>query len=67
MLVNMFNLSFFSPPFLYDEQVYYVYGFMLLVFVILIIVAVFVMIVGTYFLLNAENHNCNGFLSFQLP
>lgn len=37
-------------------QVYYVYGFMLLVFVILIIVTVCVTIVGTYFLLNAENY-----------
>lgn len=32
------------------------YGFMLLVFLILIIVTVCVTIVGTYFLLNAENY-----------
>ena len=38
-------------------QVYYVYGFMLLVFVILIIVTVCVTIVGSYFLLNAENYH----------
>lgn len=38
-------------------QVYYVYGFMLLVFIILIIVTVCVTIVGTYFLLNAENYH----------
>lgn len=38
-------------------QVYYVYGFMLLVFVILMIVTVCVTIVGTYFLLNAENYH----------
>ncbi|KAL8155886.1 hypothetical protein AgCh_001076 [Apium graveolens] len=37
--------------------VYYVYGFMLLVFLILIIVTVCVTIVGTYFLLNAENYH----------
>jgi len=37
--------------------VYYVYGFMLLVFVILVIVTVCVTIVGTYFLLNAENYH----------
>ena len=37
-------------------QVYYVYGFMLLVFLILAIVTVCVTIVGTYFLLNAENY-----------
>lgn len=40
-----------------SEQVYYVYGFMLLVFLILIIVTVCVTIVGTYFLLNAENYH----------
>ena len=44
-------------PFHYDKQVYYVYGFMLLVFLILIIVTVCVTIVGTYFLLNAENYH----------
>ena len=38
-------------------QVYYVYGFMLLVFLILLIVTVCVTIVGTYFLLNAENYH----------
>lgn len=38
-------------------QVYYVYGFMLLVFIILIIVSICVTIVGTYFLLNAENYH----------
>ena len=38
-------------------QVYYVYGFMLLVFMILIIVTICVTIVGTYFLLNAENYH----------
>lgn len=43
--------------FLCSWQVYYVYGFMLLVFVILIIVTVCVTIVGTYFLLNAENYH----------
>jgi len=38
-------------------QMYYVYGYMLLVFRILIIVTVCVTIVGTYFLLNAENYH----------
>jgi NhaP-type Na+/H+ or K+/H+ antiporter len=37
--------------------VYYVYGFMLLVSIILIIVTTCVTIVGTYFLLNAENYH----------
>merc|ERR1712110_869379 len=37
-------------------KIYYVYGFMLLVFLILTIVTVCVTIVCTYFLLNAEDH-----------
>jgi transmembrane 9 superfamily protein 3 len=40
-----------------NRQVYYVYGFMLLVFVILLIVTVCVTVVGTYFLLNSENYH----------
>jgi len=40
-----------------NPQVYYVYGFMLLVFIILMIVTGCVTIVGTYFLLNAENYH----------
>jgi transmembrane 9 superfamily protein 3 len=38
-------------------KVYYVYGFALLVALILMIVVVCVSIVGTYFLLNAENYH----------
>ncbi|CAH1155285.1 unnamed protein product [Phaedon cochleariae] len=37
-------------------KIYYVYGFMLLVFIILLIVTVCVTIVCTYFLLNAEDY-----------
>eukprot|EP00088_Acartia_fossae_P031989 TRINITY_DN32787_c0_g1_i1.p1 TRINITY_DN32787_c0_g1~~TRINITY_DN32787_c0_g1_i1.p1 ORF type:complete len:592 (-),score=97.35 TRINITY_DN32787_c0_g1_i1:248-2023(-) len=37
-------------------KIYYVYGFMLLVFVILLIVTICVTIVCTYFLLNAEDY-----------
>jgi len=37
-------------------KIYYVYGFMLLVFLILAIVTVCVTIVATYFLLNAEDY-----------
>ena len=37
-------------------KIYYVYGFMLLVFLILTIVTVCVTIVCTYFLLNAEDY-----------
>lgn len=37
-------------------KIYYVYGFMLLVFIILMIVTICVTIVCTYFLLNAEDY-----------
>ncbi len=37
-------------------QVYYVYGFMLLVLLILLVVTMCVTVVGTYLLLNAENY-----------
>ncbi|KAL0177807.1 hypothetical protein M9458_026701, partial [Cirrhinus mrigala] len=37
-------------------KIYYVYGFMMLVLVILCIVTVCVTIVCTYFLLNAEDY-----------
>uniref|UniRef100_A0A170Y3D0 Transmembrane 9 superfamily member n=1 Tax=Triatoma infestans TaxID=30076 RepID=A0A170Y3D0_TRIIF len=37
-------------------KIYYVYGFMLLVFLILMIVTICVTIVCTYFLLNAEDY-----------
>ena len=40
-----------------SRQVYYVYGFMLLVFAIMVVVTACVAVVGTYFLLNAENYH----------
>ncbi|KAH9244188.1 hypothetical protein BASA81_018422 [Batrachochytrium salamandrivorans] len=40
----------------WEYKIYYVYGFMLLVYVILIIVTGCVSIVSTYVLLNAEDH-----------
>jgi len=43
-------------------KIYYVYGFMLLVFLILIVVTVCVTIVCTYFLLNAEDYRWFVFL-----
>ncbi|KAJ3225796.1 hypothetical protein HK099_006194 [Clydaea vesicula] len=43
--------SFWAP-----NKTYYVYGFMLLVFIILITVTACVSIVSTYFLLNSEDH-----------
>lgn len=44
-------IIFFLP------QIYYLYGVLLLVFIILIIVTIFATILGTYMLLNAENHH----------
>jgi len=43
--------SFWAP-----NKTYYVYGFMLLVFMILLTVTSCVSIVSTYFLLNSEDH-----------
>ncbi|EGF79420.1 hypothetical protein BATDEDRAFT_25752 [Batrachochytrium dendrobatidis JAM81] len=40
----------------WEYKIYYVYGFMLLVYILLIIVTICVSIVATYFLLNAEDH-----------
>merc|ERR1712029_884519 len=47
-------------------KIYYVYGFMLLVFLILLTVTVCVTIVCTYFLLNAEDYRWQ-WTSFYLP
>uniref|UniRef100_A0A803L001 Transmembrane 9 superfamily member n=1 Tax=Chenopodium quinoa TaxID=63459 RepID=A0A803L001_CHEQI len=55
MSASILHVSYYGA--LYHLMVYYVYGFMLLVFLILIIVTVCVTIVGTYFLLNAENYH----------
>ncbi len=46
-----------QPPNRPTAQVYYLYTFLLLVVMILIIVNACVTIVGTYFLLNAENYH----------
>ncbi|KAJ1557753.1 hypothetical protein HK405_015252, partial [Cladochytrium tenue] len=43
----------------WEFKSYYVYGFMLLVFLILVIVTACVSVVSTYFLLNSENHRWN--------
>ena len=37
-------------------KIYYVFGFTLLVFLILMVVSICVTIVSTYFILNAEDH-----------
>ncbi|XP_073308913.1 transmembrane 9 superfamily member 1-like [Primulina huaijiensis] len=54
---SIFIEMYFVFTSFWNYKVYYVYGFMLLVFLILMIVTVCVTIVGTYFLLNAENYH----------
>ncbi|KAG6475347.1 hypothetical protein ZIOFF_064565 [Zingiber officinale] len=54
---SIFIEMYFVFTSFWNYKVYYVYGFMLLVFLILVIVAICVTIVGTYFLLNAENYH----------
>ncbi|KAL7002020.1 Transmembrane 9 superfamily member 1 [Sarracenia purpurea var. burkii] len=54
---SIFIEMYFVFTSFWNYKVYYVYGFMLLVFLILLIVTVCVTIVGTYFLLNAENYH----------
>lgn len=54
---SIFIEMYFVFSSFWNYKVYYVYGFMLLVFLILIIVTMCVTIVGTYFLLNAENYH----------
>lgn len=53
---SIFIEMYFIFTSFWNYKVYYVYGFMLLVFVILLIVTVCATVVGTYFLLNAENY-----------
>lgn len=54
---SIFIEMYFIFTSFWNYKVYYVYGFMLLVFLILTVVTVCVTIVGTYFLLNAENYH----------
>ena len=53
---SIFIETYFVFTSIWNYKVYYVYGFFLLVFLILGIVTSCVTVVGTYFLLNAENH-----------
>jgi len=53
---SIFIEMYFIFTSFWNYKFYYVYGFMLLVFIILSIVSVCVTIVSTYFLLNAEDH-----------
>uniref|UniRef100_A0A7S0WFB7 Transmembrane 9 superfamily member n=1 Tax=Chlamydomonas leiostraca TaxID=1034604 RepID=A0A7S0WFB7_9CHLO len=54
---SIFIEMYFIFTSFWNYKVYYVYGFMLLVVCILLIVTACVTIVGTYFLLNAENYH----------
>merc|ERR1712088_600655 len=53
---SIFIEMYFIFTSFWTYKIYYVYGFMLLVFLILTIVTVCVTIVCTYFLLNAEDY-----------
>jgi len=52
----LFVFRYFIFTSFWAYKIYYVYGFMMLVLVILCIVTVCVTIVCTYFLLNAEDY-----------
>ena len=53
---SIFIETYFIFTSFWNYKYYYVYGFMLLVYIILIIVTSCVSIVSTYFLLNSEDH-----------
>jgi len=53
---SIFIEMYFIMTSFWNYKFYYVYGFMLLVFLLLIVVSVCVTIVGVYFLLNAEDY-----------
>ncbi|KAJ3044211.1 hypothetical protein HDV00_002889 [Rhizophlyctis rosea] len=53
---SIFIEMYFIFTSFWQYKLYYVYGFMLLVFVIMLIVTACVSIVATYFLLNSEDH-----------
>ncbi|KAI8881538.1 hypothetical protein K501DRAFT_222737 [Backusella circina FSU 941] len=53
---SIFIEMYFIFTSFWTYKIYYVYGFMLLVFIILLIVSACVSIVSTYFLLNSEDH-----------
>ncbi|GLI65979.1 hypothetical protein VaNZ11_009666 [Volvox africanus] len=54
---SIFIEMYFVFTSFWNYKVYYIYGFLLLVVLILLVVTVCVTIVGTYFLLNAENYH----------
>ena len=54
--------SYFIFTSFWQYKIYYVFGFMLLVFLIMMVVTVCVTIVCTYFLLNSEDYRWYGCL-----
>ena len=54
---SIFIEMYFVFSSFWNYRVYYVYGFFLLVFLILLMVTACITIVATYFLLNAENYH----------
>jgi len=54
---SIFIELYFIMTSFWSFKVYYVFGFLLLTYVILLIVTSCISIVGTYFLLNAENYH----------
>lgn len=54
---SIFIEMYFVFSSFWNYKVYYVYGFFLLVFLILLMVTACITIVATYFLLNAENYH----------
>lgn len=54
---SIFLEIYFVFTSLWNYKIYYLYGVMLLVFIILIVVTICATISGTYLLLNAENHH----------
>lgn len=53
---SMFIEMYFVFTSFWNYKFYYVYGFMMLVYIMLIIVTMCTSVVGTYFLLNAEDY-----------
>ena len=54
---SIFMEMYFIFTSFWNYKLYYVYGFMLLVYVILVVVLICATIVATYTVLNAENHH----------
>ncbi len=54
--VYLTHCRYFIFTSFWQYKIYYVFGFMLLVYIIMIVVTICVTIVCTYFLLNSEDY-----------